>query len=198
MSQQSKNRKLAFQKTLVATAVATLALQVSFSVSAAQDTKIDKEKVDQVYAELDMDVGRATELCLHYVQTCPGNQACRYGVQNALGMAAEIEDFFYGSELPAKVKIGVSGCAFNCAESMVRDVGVYGKKKGWTVAFGGNAARFPRVGDVLAVRLSNEEVVDLIKRCLTYYNEHALRPERTARFIRRIGIDIFKKAVLSG
>lgn len=158
---------------------------------------IDKDKVDQIYAELDMDIGRATELCLHYVQTCPGNQLCRYGVQDSLGLAAEIESFFLGSELPAKVKIGVSGCAFNCGESMIRDVGVYGKRKGWTVSFGGNGARFPRVGDVLAENLSKEEVIDLIKRCLDYYNKHALRPERTARFIRRIGIDVFKKAVLS-
>jgi len=153
------------------------------------------EDVDPIWQDLNMDVGRATELCLHYVQACPGNAVCKFGVQDSLGMGREIEEFFLGLHLPAKVKIGVSGCPFCCGESLVRDVGLFGKKKGWTVAFGGNSARRPRVADIMAEDLEKDEAILLVKKCLEYYAEKGKNKERTARFIERIGIDSFKEAL---
>lgn len=154
------------------------------------------EVINDIWQDLKMDVGKATELCLHYVQACPGNIVCKYGIQDSLGLGIEIEEFFLGMELPAKVKIGVSGCPFCCGESFVRDIGILGKKKGWTVVFGGNSAKRPRIGDIIAEDISKEEVIDLTKRCLEYYAANGKKKERTARFIERIGIDEFKKVVL--
>ncbi len=158
--------------------------------------KIKKDDVNNIWADLAMDMGKATELCLHYVQACPGNLVCKYGVQDSLGLGIEIEEFFLGMDLPAKVKIGVSGCPLCCGESFVRDIGILAKKKGWTLIFGGNSARRPRIGDILAENITKEEVIDLAKRCLEYYAANAKKKERTARFIERIGIDEFKKSVL--
>ena len=154
------------------------------------------EVVNDIWQDLKMDVGKATELCLHYVQACPGNVVCKYGVQDSLGLAIEIEEFFLGMDLPAKVKIGVSGCSFCCGESFVRDIGILGKKNGWTLIFGGNSARRPRIGDVIAQDLSKEEVTSLAKRCLEFYASNGKKKERTARFIERISIDEFNKSVL--
>jgi NAD(P)H-nitrite reductase large subunit len=154
------------------------------------------EDVNDIWQDLKMDIGKATELCLHYVQACPGNVVCKYGVQDSLALGIEIEKFFLGMELPAKVKIGVSGCPFCCGESFVRDIGILGKKKGWTLIFGGNSARRPRVGDIIAEDISREEVINLTKRCLGYYAANGKKKERTARFIERIGIDEFKKSIL--
>jgi len=78
----------------------------------------------------------------------------------------------------------------------VRDFGALGKKSGWTVIFGGNSGGHPRIGDVIAENLTEEEVVELAKRCFEYYSANAKKRERTARFIERIGIEEFKKAVL--
>jgi len=89
---------------------------------------LKKEDVDSIWQELGMDVGKATELCLHYVQACPGTAVCKFGVQDSLGLGTEIESFFTEMELPAKVKIGISGCPFCCGESFVRDIGIFGKK----------------------------------------------------------------------
>lgn len=154
------------------------------------------EVIDDIWRDLKMDAGMATELCLHYVQACPGNAVCKFGVQDSLGLGSEIERFFLGMELPAKVKIGVSGCPFCCGESFVRDVGVFARKRGWTVLFGGNSARQPHVGDIIAEDLGKDAVIDLIKRCLEYYASNGKKKERTARFIERTGIDALKKAVL--
>jgi NAD(P)H-nitrite reductase large subunit len=104
----------------------------------------------------------------------------------------EIESFFSGMDLPAKVKIGVSGCPFCCGASFVRDIGIFGKKKGWTFIIGGSSARRPRIGDKLKEDLAKEEVIDLTKRCLQYYQDKAKRKERMARLVDRIGIENLK------
>ncbi|MBW1675986.1 MAG: NAD(P)/FAD-dependent oxidoreductase [Deltaproteobacteria bacterium] len=153
------------------------------------------EVVDEVWRDLGMDMGPAVELCVHYVQACPGNTLCKLGVQDSLGLGGKLEELFVGMHLPAKAKIGISGCPMNCGESYMRDFGAFGKKSGWTVIFGGNAGRKPRIGDVIAENLNEEEVIDLAKRCFEYYAANGKKKERTARFIERIGIEEFKKAV---
>lgn len=157
---------------------------------------LKEEDVPKVWEELKMDVGRAIELCLHYVQACPGTAVCRFGVQDSLGLGIELEKMFSGRELPAKLKIGVSGCPMCCAESYLRDVGVIGRVKGWTVTFGGNAGGRPRVADVLANDLDRDAAVALVRRCVDYYRENGKKKERAARFVERVGIEAVKAAVL--
>ena len=154
------------------------------------------EIVDQVWEELGMNVGPAVEICVHYVQACPGNTLCKFGIQDSLGLGAKLEKIFVGTDIPAKAKIGISGCPFNCGESYLRDFGAFGKKSGWTVIFGGNSGGKPRIGDVIVKKLNEEEVIELAKKCFNYYAANAKKKERTARFIERIGIDEFKKNVL--
>ena len=156
---------------------------------------IKEEDVASVWKELGLDVGRATELCVHYAQACPGTAVCSFGMQDSLGMGTELEKMFIGMELPAKVKFGVSGCPFCCGESYVRDIGVLGKKKGWTVIFGGSSGNKPRTGDVLAENLTTEDTIALVKRCLEYYAENGKKKERAAKFMDRIGVNKFKAAV---
>lgn len=157
---------------------------------------IQKEDVNNIWNDLGMDVGKATELCLHYVQACPGTAVCKFGVQDSLGLGIEIEKFFSGMDLPAKVKVGVSGCPFCCGESFVRDIGMFGKKKGWTFIVGGSSARRPRIGDVVVENLSPEAVVALTKKTLEYYRDKAKKRERMARFVDRVGIENMKEAIL--
>lgn len=154
------------------------------------------EMVEEIWNDLGMDVGPAVELCVHYVQACPGTAVCKFGIQDSLGLGGKLENIFVGMDTPAKAKIGISGCPNNCGESYVRDFGAFGKKSGWTVIFGGNSGGRPRIGDVLAEGLNDEQVVELAQKCFDYYTANAKPKERTARFIDRIGIDEFKKAVM--
>jgi NAD(P)H-nitrite reductase large subunit len=157
---------------------------------------ITREEVDQVWHDLKMEVGPAIELCVHYVQACPGTEVCKFGVRDSLGLGLELEKLYVGMDLPAKVKIGVSGCPFCCAESYVRDIGLIGRKKGWILTFGGNSGGRPRIGDVIAEDLSDSEAVALVQRCLVYYRDNVEKKLRTARFVEKTGIEIIKKAVL--
>ncbi len=156
---------------------------------------IKEDDINNVWNDLEIDVGKAKELCVHYVQACPGTAVCKFGKQDSLGMGIELEKLFDSKDLPAKVKIGVSGCPLCCGESYVRDVGLIGKKKGWTVVFGGNSAGRPRIGDVIADNLTKDEAIQVIKDCLQYYKENAKKKERTARFITRVGLEPLKEYV---
>ncbi len=156
---------------------------------------IERDDIDKIWQDLGMDAGKATELCLHYVQACPGTEVCKYGLQDSLGLGMRIEEFFLEMKLPAKVKIGVSGCPFCCGESYVRDIGVFGKKSGWNLIVGGSSARRPRIGDLIRENLGEDEIISLVKQTLEYYRDNAKPKERLARFIDRIGIEEFKEAL---
>jgi NAD(P)H-nitrite reductase large subunit len=157
---------------------------------------IHRNEVDQVWRDLKMEIGPAVELCVHYVQACPGTEVCKFGVRDSLGLGMKLEKLYVGMDLPAKVKIGVSGCPFCCAESYVRDIGLIGKKKGWIMTFGGNSGGRPRIGDVIAEDIGDAEAVALVQRCLEYYRDNVDKKLRTARFIEKIGLETIKQAVL--
>ena len=157
---------------------------------------LEEEQVDQVWEDLKMDVGPAVGLCVHYVQACPGTAVCKLGVRDSLGLGLELEEMFVGKELPAKLKVGVSGCPMCCAESFMRHVGLIGKPKGWTMVVGGNASGRPRIADVLAEQLTRGEAVELVQRFLDFYAENGGKRARSATMLRKIGIDAVKEAIL--
>ena len=157
---------------------------------------LKKDDIAKVWKDLGTDVGRATELCLHYVQACPGNAVCSLGVQDSLGMGIELEKRYIGVEMPAKLKVGVSGCPMTCAEGYVRDIGLIGKRSGWIVAYGGNSGGRPRIGDVLAEKLTTEEAIALVDKLVEYYRQNGKKRERVARMVDRLGIEAVKEAVL--
>ncbi|MBM9537481.1 nitrite reductase [Desulfobulbus alkaliphilus] len=133
---------------------------------------------------------------VHYVQACPGSTWCKHGVGDALTVGRRLEQLELAGPLPAKVKVGVSGCRMCCCESWVRDVGLAAEKKGWRLSFGGNGAGRPRIGDLVAQGLSDDEAVTLVKKTLNYYIQEARCKTRSARFMERVGIDTLKKALL--
>lgn len=154
------------------------------------------EDIPNIWKDLGIETGRAIDLCVHYVQCCPGTTVCQFGIQDSIGIGLEIEEMYKGFALPAKFKFGVSGCQFSCGEGRVRDLGLIGKKGGWTVTFGGNAGMNPRAGDIVAEDLSKEDTLALIRKLIEYYRDNAKKKERTFKFVERVGIDSIKAAVL--
>ena len=159
---------------------------------------LNPEDVENAWKDLEMEIGPAEGLCVHYVQACPGTETCKFGRGDSLGLAAKIEKMYVGKEnfIPAKTKFGISGCMLNCAESYLRDFGAFCAPDGWTVVAGGNSGGRPRIGNVIAKKLTEEQVLALFSKCLDYYAKNAKSRERMPRFIERIGIEEFKKAVL--
>jgi len=165
-----------------------------FKITSAQRLAIighEPETAEQIWQELGQKTGPKKPVGIHYIQACPGIEWCKYGRQDSLALAEKLEKAFGDLPLPAKTKVGISACALNCCESYVRDIGVFGKKNGWTLVFGGNGGGCPRIGDIVAENLRDDEVIDLVGKCLDFYGKNARRLERTARFMTRTKVDKF-------
>ena len=79
---------------------------------------IRKEDLPGVWADLDMPSGYAYGKSFRTVKTCVGQDFCRFGAGDSTELGIEIETRFQGMESPAKMKLAVSGCPRNCAESL--------------------------------------------------------------------------------
>jgi nitrite reductase (NADH) large subunit len=158
---------------------------------------IPKEKLPQVWADLDMPSGYAYGKSFRTVKTCVGSDFCRFGVGDSTKLGIDIETRFQGLESPAKMKLAVTGCPRNCAESLVKDVGVVAIDGGrWEIYIGGAAGAHIRKGDLLATVHTHEEVITLTGRFMQYYRENAKWLERTYAFVPRIGVDKIKAIIV--
>ncbi len=156
---------------------------------------IKEADIDAVWEDLKLDRGAAVGLCIRSVRTCPGNTYCRIGQQDALGMGLKLDKIYHGMELPGKCKMAVSGCHINCSESWVRDIGLIGKKEGWTMVIGGNVGAEPRIGSELISSLDDAGATLAVEKVVDYYRENAKKGERLGKMIDRVGLAPFKEAV---
>jgi len=151
---------------------------------------VPKEKLQEVWADLDMPSGWAYGKSFRTVKTCVGTDFCRFGLGDSTQLGIDIEERFKGIESPAKMKLAVSGCPRNCAESMVKDVGLVAVEGGqWQIYVGGAAGASVRKGDILATVDSRDEAITITGRFLQYYRENANWLERTYDFVPRMGLD---------
>lgn len=153
------------------------------------------EETATIWQKLGQASGPVKPVGIHYIQACPGVRWCKYGQQDSLALGEKIEAALIALPLPAKTKVGISGCPMNCCEGFVRDIGVFGKKNGWTLVFGGNGGGLPRIGNIIGTDLTDTQVIELARSCLDFYRQNARKKERTARFMERTAIENFLAAV---
>jgi nitrite reductase (NADH) large subunit len=158
---------------------------------------VPKEKLPQIWADLDMPSGWAYGKSFRTVKTCVGAEFCRFGVGDSTALGIAIEERYQGIEGPGKMKLAVTGCPRNCAEAYVKDLGVVAIDGGrWEIYVGGAAGAHVRKGDLLATVDSADEVITLTGRFLQYYRENANWLERTYAFVPRVGIDRVRAVVV--
>jgi len=156
---------------------------------------IKEDDIDNAWLDIGLDKGAAVGMCVRSIRTCHGNTFCKIGKQDSLGIGMELDKKYHGFELPGKFKMAVSGCHLSCAESWVRDVGLIGKKDGWSLTIGGNVGAHPRIGDELIEGLDDKAAMDAIDKVVVHYQENAKKGERLGKMIDRVGLDGFKAAV---
>ena len=126
--------------------------------------------------------GQAYGKSLRTVKSCVGSTWCRYGVQDSVAMAINLELRYRGLRSPHKFKLGVSGCARECAEARGKDVGIIATEKGWNLYVGGNGGYQPAHAQLLAQDLDDDTLISYIDRYLMYYIRTGDRLQRTARW----------------
>ena len=124
--------------------------------------------------------GHAYGKSLRTVKSCVGSTWCRYGVQDSVTMAIQVEERYRGLRSPHKLKMAVSGCTRECAEAQSKDVGVIATEKGWNLYLCGNGGMRPRHAELFASDLDDDTLIRYIDRFLMFYIRTADRLQRTS------------------
>ncbi|WP_081283483.1 nitrite reductase large subunit NirB [Mycobacterium asiaticum] len=142
-----------------------------------------------------MESGHAYGKALRTVKSCVGSDWCRYGQQDSVQLAIDLELRYRGLRAPHKIKLGVSGCARECAEARGKDVGIIATEKGWNLYVGGNGGMTPKHAQLLAGDLDTATLVRYIDRFLMYYIRTADRLQRTAPWVESLGLEHVREVV---
>ncbi|KQM79768.1 nitrite reductase large subunit NirB [Xylophilus sp. Leaf220] len=157
---------------------------------------VKKEDLQGVWADLGMPSGLAYAKALRTVKTCVGSEWCRFGTQDSTQLGKDLERALWAMYAPHKVKLAVSGCPRNCAESGIKDVGIIGVDSGWEMYVGGNGGIKTEVAHFFVKVKTAEEVMEFAGAFLQLYREEGWYLERTVHYIGRVGLDYVKKKIL--
>ena len=158
---------------------------------------VKKEDLVNVWKDLGMNSGHAYGKSIRTVKTCVGQEFCRFGTQNSTQMGIELETMLANMWSPHKVKLAVSGCPRNCAESGIKDVGIIAVDSGWELYIGGNGGIKTEVAQFLVKVASADEVKQYTGAFLQLYREEAFYLERTVHFLHRVGMEYIQSQVLA-
>jgi nitrite reductase (NADH) large subunit len=142
--------------------------------------------------------GHAYGKALRTVKSCVGSTWCRYGVQDSVGLAIELELRYRGLRAPHKLKAAVSGCARECAEARGKDFGIIATEQGWNLYLGGNGGFKPRHADLFLSDVSKPDLIQALDRFLMYYIRTADRLQRTASWLESLdgGLDHLRAVII--
>ncbi len=157
---------------------------------------VKKEDLPAVWEELDMPSGFAYAKAVRTVKTCVGSTFCRFGTRDSIGLGIRIERTFENLWTPAKVKMAVNGCPRNCAESLIKDVGLIAVDKAWEIYVGGNGGVHVRTGDLLATVEDDDEAIEIIAAFLQLYREQGDYNQRTSAWVEKMGIEWVRAQVI--
>jgi nitrite reductase (NADH) large subunit len=160
---------------------------------------VKKDDLTAVWADLGaagMVSGHAYGKSLRTVKTCVGSDWCRFGTQDSTGLGVTLEHATWGSWMPHKFKMAVSGCPRNCAEATIKDFGVVCVDSGYELHVGGNGGIHVRATDLLVKVATEAEVMEYCMAFIQLYREDAWYLERTAPWIERVGLDYVKSTLI--
>ena len=160
---------------------------------------IKKGDLPAIWADLNaagMVSGHAYGKSLRTVKTCVGSEWCRFGTQDSTGLGIKAEKMTWGSWMPHKFKIAVSGCPRNCAEASIKDLGIICVESGYELSVGGNGGIHLRGTDFLCKVESEEEALEYTAAFIQLYREEARYLDRTAPWVERVGMDYIKGRIV--
>ncbi|MET0389135.1 MAG: nitrite reductase large subunit NirB [Polyangiales bacterium] len=187
-------------------AIGTIAKQFNLYTKVTGGQRVDMfgarleqlPEIWQALVDVGLESGHAYGKSLRTVKSCVGSTWCRYGVQDSVGFAVQLEQRYRGLRSPHKLKGAVSGCARECAEAQSKDFGVIATEKGYNLYVGGNGGMKPQHAQLLASDLDEATLIRYLDRFLMFYVRTGDRLQRTATWFNNLegGLDYVKQVVI--
>ncbi|BAV07608.1 assimilatory nitrite reductase (NAD(P)H) large subunit precursor [Filimonas lacunae] len=143
--------------------------------------------------------GHAYGKALRTVKSCVGSTWCRFGLQDSVSFAIQVEERYRGLRAPHKFKSAVSGCIRECAEAQSKDFGIIATEKGWNLYVCGNGGSKPQHALLLATDIDSDTCIRYLDRFLMFYIKTADPLTRTATWLNKMegGIDYLRNVVVN-
>ncbi|GAA0178761.1 NAD(P)/FAD-dependent oxidoreductase [Clostridium sediminicola] len=157
-------------------------------------TNLEESDLPLIWKELGMEPAVKSQNSVKNVEMCPAGY-CKRAKYNTIGIGMKLSKKYQWMEMPCRTKIGVAGCKNACGSVYSKDIGVIADKTGISITAGGSAGHNPRLADIIATELNEEQALKLIDTIFEYYKKHAEMGEKLGFFIERIGLEKFKEDV---
>jgi len=130
---------------------------------------------------------------IHTCTFCMGERV------DALPDALQLDQAVAGMPVPFPVRVGLSGCANNCGETMLRDVGIVLMRPGqFDIYVGARPGGLdPSFGIKVAEAVPSADLVPCVRAILDCYRQSARGKERFWKCVRRLGPEPFQAAAAS-
>jgi len=151
------------------------------------------EKVQSVIeglAEVGLTIGPAGDT-IRNVKGCAG-KLCKYANQDGLQDALALDKIFAGRQMPAALKIAVSGCTKNCMEAQSNDIGLIGFPDGYQMYVGGRGGRRQVLGQLIRENVKPEELSSVVEEIVAKYLAIGKWRERVSHVVDKHGIEVFQ------
>nr|WP_269848848.1 hypothetical protein [Methanosarcina horonobensis] len=125
---------------------------------------------------------------------CPGTTFCKRGKQDSVGLGLKLDKKIPRHAASFQIQNGCFRLPNSCSETSIKDIGIMGTAKGFNLTVGGSAGPSPRLGDLVAKDLSEEQVLDLVEKIIDFYKGYG-KPKRLGKVIDEIGIEKFKEGI---
>jgi precorrin-3B C17-methyltransferase len=128
---------------------------------------------------------------LHTCTFCMGERI------DGLPDAQVLDQVVAGTPVPFPVRIGFSGCASNCGEALVRDVGIVRMgETGYDLYVGGKPGGLqPQFAQRIAEAVPAAKLPGAVRAILAQYRGAAKGKERLWKNVNRLGVQAYKIAV---
>jgi dissimilatory sulfite reductase (desulfoviridin) alpha/beta subunit len=138
------------------------------------------------------------------IVACVGT-ICDHGLADTQLLGRLLDERFSGKLLPAKLKIGITGCHNDCAKVEINDIGFMGQRRAkpsvddeekcYAMYLGGMFGRAHREGLMVGPLLSPEDAVAMTEKVIDFMDKNAKPGERLGNLIDRVGIEELLKAI---
>ncbi|MCM3631623.1 nitrite reductase [Paenibacillus glycanilyticus] len=160
--------------------------------------EMDENRIEDVQVQLRL-VGLDIQPAGFYTKNLNTCNFCRGAADAGLDLAKRLDQAIAGKEVPSPLKIGYAGCALGTSEPLLKDISVVKMNKVYDVYVGGEAKGIKaRLGELFVSGIPEEQVISLVTRLITVFQEQGKKKEKFSKFVERITKEELQKVTGHG
>jgi precorrin-3B C17-methyltransferase len=123
---------------------------------------------------------------------------CRGAEDAGLSVAIKLNEIVAGHVVPSPLKVGYAGCANATSEPLFKDIGIVKMKDGFNIYVGGEGKTIKAsLAQILFENVSENQLIPIVERLISYYQENGKTKEKYSRFVQRVTIEGLKEKILA-